>query len=120
MPKRLEARVAEIIDDSRIALTVGSEHGVAEGDDVTLWRRITVSDPESGEVLGETEIASLSLRVFKVDERFCLAATKTSSMVFSFGKQRRIAGTRSSADDPVPVKVNDRATVTITDVADLI
>jgi hypothetical protein len=111
------AQVAAVVDASRIALNVGSDEGVAHGDDVTVWKTITVKDPNTKEVLGSTKVANAALRVETVEPKFCVATTFSKSTMSSalFGRAPKISGASSHSDDVVNIKVGDEVTVYVTE-----
>lgn len=121
--KEIEARVAEVIDSSRIALNAGSDQGVTEGDEATLWRTITIKDPTTGDELGSARVSTLKVRVTFVKPRFCIASTVTQSTAFAvaFGRRPKISGASSrSSDEYVDVNVDDPATIYLTSPEDLL
>lgn len=120
----LDAHVAQIIDQYQIALNVGSDHRVQDGDVVTLWRTVTVKDPITKESLGDTRLPKLRLRVNQVHPRFCLARVtdhvgRDSGALSAFLTSplvRIVQGesSHSGSGETAHVKVGEAATVAIT------
>jgi hypothetical protein len=82
MSKEIDALVAEVLDDRRVVLNVGSESGVSDGDAVRLWRVVTVTDPVTDDVLGDVRIDRLLMEVSAVYEKLCIASVRRSSSMF--------------------------------------
>ena len=89
MADLINGKVAAIIDDTTLVLNVGLGHGVREGMTFLVFDEHTeVTDPDSGEVLGNWELVKARLMVTHVQERMCTAkepvvaddTTMTSSM----------------------------------------
>ena len=124
MTNEVEALVANVLDSYRVALNVGTNQGVKEGDSVTLWRIVDVKDPESGEQLGSVRLDNLKLDVTLVDAKYCVASVRSSSALFAgsaiFGTRKRIAKDPhpDREDDLVRVRPGDEATVYVRDESD--
>lgn len=67
----LVGKVAEVIDKHLVAINRGERDGVEFGDLFDIG--MIVIDPETGESLGS--LPGLHVKVFDVQERFCLAET---------------------------------------------
>lgn len=87
-------KVVDILTDRELALNAGATDGLAVGDVMRILpsapRRIT--DPETGEVLGEVAQAKAVVRIYEVQERFCLARTFRSRRVNVGGQGLGSAG----------------------------
>lgn len=110
MPDKLIAKgkVAGIVADSQLSVTVGSAGGVRKGDIVTLYREVEVADPDSGERLGQVSFPKLRLEVNFVSEKFCVGIVTDKVPVGAASSLRRL---KVLTEDPFDV---DRATVLIT------
>jgi hypothetical protein len=112
----IEAKVATILDATRVALNAGSQDGVEVGSDVTLWQIVTVRDPDGGDDLGNVRLDAATLTVTTVENKFCIASTKVSTnLLFNFtGTRRKFrergAGGRAGSDD-IDVLVGDLVTI---------
>jgi hypothetical protein len=108
----VDGRIAAILDEYRVALNVGSRSGVVEDAPVTVWRRIMVRDPESGEVLGHVDLDALQMKIASVDERISVARVPPAvTKLFNFefaGPRKRI---RTSAGEEEVTSVRLRGTI---------
>lgn len=69
-------KVARVINDRELAITGGSDAGVQVGDVLmVLGKPVQILDPGSQEPLGEVATSKAVVRVYEVQERFCLART---------------------------------------------
>ena len=77
MSDRIRGQVAEILSNRELALNRGEEHGVEVGMRFAILNRkgADIRDPETGESLGEVEIAKTIVKVIRVQERLCVART---------------------------------------------
>lgn len=112
----LDAKVAEVLDSSRLAVTVGDINGVEEGNRVTVWRIVEINDPDTGDILGSVRLDKLSLVVSEVFPKFCVASVRktapfgTEVIFASTTKRIRMPGGEKS-DNTVVVLAGDEATV---------
>jgi Flagellar assembly protein T, C-terminal domain len=115
----VEAKVAGVLDSSRIALNAGSEQGVSEGDSVTLWRSVEVTDPDTNEGLGVVRLDKLRLVVGEVQPRLCVAAIRLQTnfgAMAIFGPSKKIStGRKTQSEDSVTVNPGDAATIYLAD-----
>lgn len=115
MARELEARVATVVSETRIALNKGARDGVAVGDSVVIWRDVQVRDPETGVELGSVRLENLHLEVDEVQDSLALASVSATSLnVFSglFKPAKVIASSNRALDaDRVKVSVGDSVTV---------
>lgn len=89
-----EARLAQLLTPTTAALNVGSKEGVKMGDDAKLVDRVTVTDPVTGEQLGEVSVPKLDLEVVQVQDRLCVV--KVTSVYTSAGSRYL----KKMTDDP--------------------
>jgi hypothetical protein len=117
--KEVEAKVAEVLDAARVALNIGRYAGVEKGQNVTLWRLVEVTDPDTGDVLGAVRLDKLRMIVEDVYDRFCIASVRRQSNLAGtvmFGATKKIRIGPGDADDQyVAVSVGDEATVYLND-----
>lgn len=116
MGREVEASVANVLDSYRVTLNVGASHGISEGDRVTVWREVEVTDPGTGERLGAVRIDNVGMELKAVYDRFSVAAVRSGSAVFAsfaFATPRKRISTGESNDEEsrVVVRVGDAATV---------
>ena len=71
--KIADGKVATIVSPRQIAINVGANKEVKQGDLVTVYNRIDVSDPVSHEDLGDVLITKVKLRITVVYARFSVA-----------------------------------------------
>jgi hypothetical protein len=114
MPE-IDAKVARLIDEYRVALNAGAEQGVRQGAGVTLWRFVQVKDPDTKEILGEVGVDALRLRVEDVHPRFCVArvASETNFLVNWGLPRKKIQGAPNEIENAVRVNVGDAVTITV-------
>jgi hypothetical protein len=77
---QIVCKVATVVDPFCIALNMGSDHGVTEGMEfrVSAPGTLSITDPDSGEILGEIEPRlRVYARVQTVYQRCCLCAIET-------------------------------------------
>lgn len=68
----VEAKVAAVLSESKLAFNIGSDAGVKTGGRALVQRRVTVTDPDTQEELGTVMITVLTLRITQVEPRFCV------------------------------------------------
>lgn len=69
-------RIARIVSDREVAITGGKDSDIKPGDILLiLGRPIQIEDPDTGESLGEIVTNKAVVRVYDVQDRFCLART---------------------------------------------
>jgi len=72
MSKVIEGKVAAIIDDTSLVLNVGYQQGVKEGMVFVIFaKHANITDPDTGESLGEWEMVKARVAVVHVQERMC-------------------------------------------------
>lgn len=74
--------VVRVIDDSTLALNVGTENGISKGDNFLIYyvEPEEIVDPITGESLGNLEIVRGSGSVTHVQERICtIKSNRTES-----------------------------------------
>ena len=79
----IEAKIAALLSDTKLAVNVGSLSGVAKGDDVVIFETVSVTDPDTGEPLGEVKLVKLKLRIEDVQERLAVAVVPTENASLS-------------------------------------
>lgn len=117
----IEGQVAEILDKYTLATNVGEEDGVEEGMKFEVYEEgPVITDPETGEELGQPETVKITLVVREVKERMSIMETpKTtierdtfSEMMSPFKKYETKQGT---IDTDELVTKDDRKKVSIGD-----
>ena len=86
MSERIVAKVAAVMDDTTLVLSAGSEQGVSEGmlfDIVAQHQEI--ADPDTGESLGQWEVAKARVVVTHVQERMSTVRTPLAEEVEASG-----------------------------------
>ena len=75
-------KVVRVITDREVAISGGADAGVSEGDALLiLGKPVQISDPDTGEILGEVVPTKAVVRAYDVKERFALARTFRSRRV---------------------------------------
>lgn len=121
----LRGRVAMVLDDHQIAINLGSDDGVVEGDKVQLLRAVEVPDPlNKGASLGTAFVKKGSLIIDSVDAKFSVARVAkgrkgggTSALIFGVLEPLFLITEDASEDGPgrVYVQQNDYVDVTLSD-----
>lgn len=109
---KIEGRVAEIVGDYRLALNVGSKHGVHEDDVFIIYEEGSeIVDPETKRKLGKYEHVKAKVRVEHVQDQICIVKntqketiTEPSpySVLSSFGRIQR------TVDKELPVSAGKK------------
>jgi hypothetical protein len=73
MMPRVSGKVANVISNTLLAINIGSDKGVAEGDIAYVMRHIEIEDPDTREELGSVRVSVLNLRVNHVQPKLCTA-----------------------------------------------
>jgi hypothetical protein len=119
MARELDAKVARVLSPTSIAINVGEDQGVDQGDSVIVWRWVDVKDPDTGDILGSVRLQNLRLDVYDVQPRFCLARVETlgfGSIAGLFKPSKVIASSNQVLDqEQVRLAVGDAVTVMIDD-----
>lgn len=72
----LEGKVTNILNDRELAINLGSERAVVEGDVFeVIGEPQQVCDPDTKEPLGEVDPSRIKVRVFEVHGKFAVART---------------------------------------------
>ena len=83
----IRGKVANIISSREVALNVGKKHGVELGMlfDILSPGRI-ITDPDTNEQLGSTELPKVRVRISRVDDKFSVASTYRTMRVNVTGR----------------------------------
>lgn len=73
------AKVANIVAPSQLAITAGRASGIQKGDEAIVRRVIAVTDPDSGKSLGEVVYAKVLLEINFVSEKFSVGRVKDTA-----------------------------------------
>ena len=81
-PGAFPAKVAKVIDDYKLVINRGREHGIREGQRVLVYKvdDEQIVDPDTGESLGSLELVKGTGKVFYVEDKYSLVE---SNMLFS-------------------------------------
>jgi hypothetical protein len=80
-------KVVKLINDREVAVSGGSEAGVEVGDTLLiLGKPVEITDPDTGETLGEIVPTKAIVQAYDVQDRFALARTFRSRRVNVGGK----------------------------------
>lgn len=79
----IRGKVAKILNSREVALNIGKEHGVNLGMVFEILTPVgdEIRDPDSGETLGEINLAKTRVKINHVDNRFSVATTYRSKRV---------------------------------------
>ena len=82
MTDRIVGKVAQVTSDRELIINRGSAHGVTAGTYFYVkGEPVEVTDPDSGEVLGDVAPIKVVVNVAEVSEKFCIARTFRSHQV---------------------------------------
>ena len=74
----LYGRIIRVFDETSILINLGNREGVKQGDRfVVIEKAGEVTDPDSGESLGELELVKAELSAADVQERMSILKTET-------------------------------------------
>lgn len=77
----IQTKVARIISPTQVVLAAGSEQGVREGMAFVLYALgDPITDPETGEPLGQLELIKGRVKVFHVQDKLSRAVTPSRSV----------------------------------------
>ncbi|MBE9195676.1 hypothetical protein IQ219_10255 [Synechocystis sp. LEGE 06083] len=68
------AKVAKVIDDYKLVINRGKEHGIREGQRVLIYQfnEEQIVDPDTGESLGNLELVKGTGKVFQVEDKYAI------------------------------------------------
>ena len=73
---RIEGKIARILDEYTVVITIGYEHGVEEGMRFIIYEPgDEVKDPDTGDSLGTFEYVKAKVEATNVNEKFSTAKT---------------------------------------------
>ena len=74
---RIEGRVAQVLNTRELVINRGSEHGVKEGMVFAVMSSsgVGITDPETGESLGDVPLVKVAVRATRVLPRMTVART---------------------------------------------
>ena len=76
--KDIQAKVAEVLTRSEVALNVGSDRGVEKGNEAEIYEVRQIKDPDTKEALGSVRVRKLSLRITSVEKKMSVAVVTSS------------------------------------------
>lgn len=92
MSTQIEGKVAAIIDDTTLVLNIGSEQGVVEGMVFAIFAAHgEIKDPDSGELLGNWELAKARVVATHVQPRMCTVRAPVIGEVSEAGNPRPLS-----------------------------
>jgi len=68
----VDGKVANILTEYEIAANIGAEHGVRVGDTARIFKVVSVTDPDTGEVLGNARVFGARFAIHNVQAKFSL------------------------------------------------
>lgn len=111
--EEVDGLVAQVLSATEIAINRGANHGVREGDDVSVWRVVEIKDPDTNASLGSVRREVVSLEVNFVEDEFSIAKVRVQASAWPssmFGVQPKIF-LGSKDDERVRVTEGDELTV---------
>ena len=69
----VRGKVAAVLDEERLVLNVGADHGVARKMVFKIAGTRVISDPDTGDELGEVEVTKIKVQVGEIKERMSIA-----------------------------------------------
>lgn len=133
MTKKLEGKIAEVLNPYTVLINRGLYEGVSRGAIFAVLDEtpIPVLDPETKEQIGQRHQEKIRVKVTSVDDHFCTAETyrrvTTGGQGFSVGvtlpealQSRRIVREAITSDAPGFTKPQKEVTVSVGDAVRLI
>ena len=71
--KPIQGKVAAVLDEERLVLNVGTDHGVARNMVFRIIGTRVIRDPDTGDKLGEVDVMKIKVQVEKIKERMSIA-----------------------------------------------
>ena len=71
--KPIRGKVAAVLDEERLVLNVGTDHGVARKMVFRISGTRVIRDPDTGDKLGEVEVMKIKVQVGKIRGRMSIA-----------------------------------------------
>lgn len=71
--KPIRGKVAAVLDEERLVLNVGADHGVARNMVFKITETRVIRDPDTGDELGEVEVMKIKVQVGEIKERIAIA-----------------------------------------------
>src|SRR5260370_10512884 len=123
---KIEAKVANIVNETAMAFNSGSNKVIADGNIATVQRPDTIKDPDSHEELGTVLVPILTLRIYLVDEKYSVGSVNEfqeppSDMPSVFlqtrARPKKIVKTKAQekAGITVYIEVGDRVSIEVHD-----
>ena len=76
--KPIRGKVAAVLDENRLVLNVGTDHGVAPNMVFKIIETRTIRDPDTGDELGKVDVTKTRTLVGKVEERMSIAYPRSA------------------------------------------
>src|SRR4051812_13058310 len=81
----MEARVIRIVDNKRIILNVGTDDGVARGDQFAIYTPVErIVDPQTGEELGGYRHRKATIEADFVASRYTIATPPQPNVIWKY------------------------------------
>lgn len=78
----IQGRVAMILSEYQLVISVGEEHGVNRGDAFVIYEEgDQVVDPSTGDVLGRIELVKATVQAVHVQEKLCLVESPRKARI---------------------------------------
>ncbi len=71
--KPIRGKVAAVLDEERLVLNVGTNHGVARKMVFRISGTRVIRDPDTGDELGEVEVTKIKVQVGEIKEKISIA-----------------------------------------------
>ena len=71
--KPIRGKVAAVLDEERLVLNVGTDHGVARNMVFKVLETRVIRDPDTGDELGKVDVTKVQVQVGKTEERMSIA-----------------------------------------------
>jgi hypothetical protein len=94
------AKVAGVVAADQLSFNAGHNSGIQVGDSVMLRRAIEVTDPDTGEKLGEVFFPRLRLKVNLSSEKFSVARVEDRVTVRGFADKSPVRRLKSVTLNP--------------------
>ena len=71
--KPIRGKVAAVLDEERLVLNVGADHGVAQNMVFNIIETRVIRDPDTGDELGKVDVTKFQVQVGNAEERMSIA-----------------------------------------------
>ncbi|BFM39700.1 FlgT C-terminal domain-containing protein [Synechocystis sp. LKSZ1] len=88
-PGAFPAKVARVIDNYKLVINRGKEHGIREGQRVMIYKvdQEQIVDPDTGKLLGNLELVKGTGKVFQVEDKYAIIESDKTYQKLSINRR---------------------------------